>query len=298
MGSRHVQKLGLREAGAQTLHLDSAAPQLLRQAFGERLIPANLPTGKQLWDLDGNKELRRWKQKGDYVGALQFSPDGGRLAVASSQGTISIHDLAGGKAPVKMVGEPDLRKWLTFSPNGKMVAGSWQVRTSGSSQSSFRIWDATTGKVLHNIPGSFFASAFSPDGGTFAVSGFASAFSPDGGTFAVSGLETTYIYDTATGREVQRLPDCHQHIWALAFSPDGKMLATGQGQHIRLWNTENWQEISAESGHAGPLPRLRGTIIMICSFSLMRQPERRSPDSARITPAKVPLCSYRMANRC
>ncbi len=206
-----------------------------------------------LWDLDGNKELRRWKQKGDYVGALQFSPDGGRLAVASSQGTISIHDLTGGKAPVKIVGEPGHRNWLTFSPNGKMVAGSWQ-RTSGGSQSSFRIWDATTGKVLHNIPGSFFASAFSPDGRTFAVSGFdARAFSPDGGTFAVSGLETTCIYDTATGKEVQRLPDCHQHILALAFSPDGKMLATGQGQHIRLWNTENWQEVSAESDHAGPV---------------------------------------------
>jgi WD40 repeat protein len=53
------------------------------------------------------------------------------------------------------------------------------------------------------------------------------AFSPDGKRLATASgnARTGQIWDTATGKEVQRFPV--NRTWTLAFSPDGKWLVTG-----------------------------------------------------------------------
>ena len=125
--------------------------------------------------------------------------------------------------------------WLAFSPDGKMLAGSCDVPIPNGHQSSLRFWDAATGQILHDVPGSFEAGAFSPDGRWFAA----------------IGLEHVIVYETATGQEHHRLPVYHQYVWAVAFSPDGKMLATGQDQHIRFWDADTGHEIAARTPQRG-----------------------------------------------
>lgn len=211
-------------------HAVSISPDGLRIASGD---------GGEvvLWDAANAKELRRWRESGTYIKALRFSPDGQRLAIADSGGRMWVRSVDGGEPPVQLDGGSGFSAWLVFSPDGKTLAGSCEVPISGGHRSSLRFWDSTTGRALRIVPGSFNHGAFSPNGKWLAA----------------CGLEKVTVYDTATGKELHRLPDCHQHIWSVAFSPDGKTLATGQGQRIRLWNTDTWQEINPGSGHSEPV---------------------------------------------
>lgn len=190
-----------------------------------------------LWEVTASKERRRWKQGGEFIAALRFSPDGERLAVAEDHGEMWIHHLDGRQPPVRLEGGTGFRAWLVFSPRGGMLAGSCDIPFPGGHRSSLRFWSSTTGKMLQEVPGSF-------DGGQF---------SPDGKSLVASGLGAVCVYDTATGDELHRLPDCHQHVWSVALSPDGKTLANAQGQRVRLWNTDTWQEIGPGSGHSEPV---------------------------------------------
>jgi len=78
-------------------------------------------------------------------------------------------------------------------------------------------------------------------------------FSPDGKLLAVSDGETDLphykvlptqiiLWDVAAGAEVRRLRGHTNTIWALAFSPDGKTLASGSmDQTVKFWDTATGQ---------------------------------------------------------
>jgi WD40 repeat protein len=61
------------------------------------------------------------------------------------------------------------------------------------------------------------------------------AFSPDGTRFAAKDREAVRIWDTTSGQELVLIPDARN----ASFGPDGKLLATYQGDTLlRLWDAE------------------------------------------------------------
>src|SRR3954468_18859209 len=78
-------------------------------------------------------------------------------------------------------------------------------------------------------------------------------FSPDGSKLATAGdAGVTKLWDAATGCELATIhqPDAEstrradeKRVSHLAFSRDGKLLATGT-RRIRLWNVETASEVS------------------------------------------------------
>jgi WD40 repeat protein len=76
-------------------------------------------------------------------------------------------------------------------------------------------------------------------------------FSPDGGCFAAaSEYGLAKIWETTTLREVASLHGFLSGVHSVAFSPDGRRLATGSGgkEAIKLWDAETHQEVLTLEG--------------------------------------------------
>lgn len=65
---------------------------------------------------------------------------------------------------------------------------------------------------------------------------------------------TVVVWDTATGRELTRLPAHSQTVEALAFSPDGAYLATGStDKTVRVWDWRTGQLVHTMADAQGPI---------------------------------------------
>ena len=68
------------------------------------------------------------------------------------------------------------------------------------------------------------------------------------------------IWDINTRRKVADLRRHRYAIYELAFSPDGRRLASvGQDQTVFLWDTHDWREISFLRGHTDEIFTARFT---------------------------------------
>ncbi len=160
-----------------------------------------------------------------WVNAVAFSPDGKTLATGSSSGlvihpkdhlnrgesgAIKLWDARTGQEQARIEGSSGTVKTLAFSGDGSRLA-------SADSDGSVRVWEAATGRLLTSTK--------------LTTASFQIAFAPDLKTMAVLGPEyTILLLDVATGRERAALKGHRNQIFSLAFSPDGKTLASGAGE--------------------------------------------------------------------
>ena len=199
-----------------------------------------------------------------YINDVKYSPDGTRLAVATSTG-VWLYDTFTDTELNFFSEVPDYVEAIAFSPDGRTLASSGY-----SPNHIIRLWNTDTGELWGTLDGyeEILALAFSPDGTVLASSGgepdypirlwsvatrqlqdtlfghtdwtFALSFSADGETL-VSGSEdhTVRLWDVHTG-ELKCLLEKHRDdVNSVAFSRDGKVLASGSSDGtIQLWNVE------------------------------------------------------------
>ncbi len=207
---------------------------------------------------------------------LCYSPDGRTLALADRSGRICLWDTAANRSRATLAGQPEEAWSLSFSGDGRWLA-------SGAANHRVAIWDANSGRPeLDDAGNPLFldgvAAAFAPDGRSLVTATPKALFcwdwprrqvrqrlatvegqqfmptslriSPDGKTLAaafghgVLGLpHQVLLWDLTSGTN-RRLPGGHRdQICRLAFSPDGKQLASGSlDGTIKLWDLTAEQE--------------------------------------------------------
>jgi RNA polymerase sigma factor (sigma-70 family) len=180
----------------------------------------------RLWDVGTLAELPPLLDQPKLtVQPLAFSPDGKTLAATYPSPVIRLWDLTTRKEIKQIRGKSSQVYHTVFSADGKTLAGA--------DGESVTLWDAATGKFRHDF------------GHTYCVAGL--AFSPDGNSL-VSGAaytdRTLRVWHPLTGRQTGQWHGHADGMEAVAFSPDGKLVASGsQDRTIRLWEFLTGKEI-------------------------------------------------------
>jgi len=174
-----------------------------------------------VWRTDSFRIVGRIRLNDEHLNTLSFSPGGRLLAVAGR--SLQLWGTADWKKSTDLGIPGGVYGTARFSPDGRLLA-------SVNASEQIQLWDISTRKCL----GTLCCMALYGD----------VAFSPSGELLAAAG-HWPRIWDIKTGREVRRLVETRDPTFgAVAFRPDGKVLATGsQDGKTRLWEVETGREL-------------------------------------------------------
>jgi RNA polymerase sigma factor (sigma-70 family) len=253
--------------------------------------------------------------------ALVFSPDGRVLAAGGDDGSVHLWDVRTGKLLRTLPGHLGWVLAATFSPDGRLLAAASVKWAKGQRQGAeIKVWDARTAELKRTWPvddDDPHSLAFAPDGRTLASgegvlrlrdveTGAVKrvftpergkilnvAFSPDGRSLAGGGghwipvgggtqmISAVHVWELPSGKLRRTITDIRPWLRALAFSPDGKVLATGSSgpirqdgalswvtSELRLWDTRTGELVRSVEGGLGEVRSLAfspdGRAVLTC----------------------------------
>jgi WD40 repeat protein len=255
---------------------------LLYSPDGKSIASVDFEGGIRIWDARSGERVRRIEADIGYASSLAFSPDG-KVLVAGCQGmAIRGWETGSGKevltieVPEPPV-DPNLGQFnsepevgpIAFSGDGMAIAS---VGTDCyPMQTKVHLWDPETGKEMGSLGTGnhgYSSVAFSSDGTLLAAGGYRKveiwnwreekllktfpsgashlAFGPEGRTIAGVGEMggTILVREIESGEKV---PDFEAHdafVEALAYSPDGSRIASGDVEGvIILWDPETGRAV-------------------------------------------------------
>jgi WD40 repeat protein len=149
------------------------------------------------------------------TGRVPYSPDGTRIALTNDKGYVSIVDIQTGEVQLSWQAYSMWNHNVAWSPDGVRLAtvGVDQVDFSHISVNHpVKVWEAATGQLLKEFPGSSYGAI---------------AWSPDGSR--VASIQNGYIsiWDVASGDELHTLEEGLSGWAEVIFSPDGTKIAIG-----------------------------------------------------------------------
>ncbi len=245
--------------------LGQAVQGLAFSPDGQKLAVADTQAGLSLWFLPSLRCDRRFEQNiGDRETTLYWTPDGNMLATGDV-GQIYRWNVARDccylipTEQVSVLGKPASNRnwagWQTYvvSPLGRLAAGA-------DVEGNVSVWNIQRGQVFFSVkalpggpngsPTDFCDAAFSPDDRFVAFTSLAGdnsvAYAPL--DIVIRNTQTGYVihqwqWKNAVYSKTDDSSGGNLTDTGLLFSPDGKMLATADGNGAALWDASTGQLI-------------------------------------------------------
>jgi WD40 repeat protein/tRNA A-37 threonylcarbamoyl transferase component Bud32 len=164
--------------------------------------------------------------------AVAFSPDGERVASAGADGMVKVWHRRDLRQALTLRGHTAAVTAVVFSPDGRHLA-------SGDGDGTVRVWEAADGKVVARWE-------------AHAAGVIGLAFDPRGSRLASTGGEPgsgeVKLWNATTGKALAG-KTWHHLLAAVAFSPDGKYLATADhDSNVALWDATALEPLGTYHG--------------------------------------------------
>jgi serine/threonine protein kinase/WD40 repeat protein len=203
------------------------------------------------WDADSGKRLFTIRDRWDanFHPKYALSPDGKRVAAVvrialdmQVAEVLKVWDTRTGQELYTRREPPGSFRVIAFSPDGAVLAAALTTGEGGHRESVVKLWASADGKqgaILGKMLGTVTSLVFHPDGSHLAVESLS------------SGAAELYLLDSKTGqtRLVRTRPLTE---WsALAFNPDGRLLAAYGRAGVTLYDAGTGAALRVLKGHTG-----------------------------------------------
>jgi RNA polymerase sigma factor (sigma-70 family) len=239
---------------------------------GKTLASAGYRGPVQLWDVASARRIAVCGGKTDSVYTLGYAPDGQSLVLSSrdsrvrwchprtgaverslpwrsasypmaisfrngttlvagySERNLYLEEMHPLHRDRPLQGERNFVSQIRFAPDGRTLV------SSSSTDKTILLWDSATGKQTRKIEG--------------VRAAWTLTLSVDGKYLAAGEDALVHIWELATGKEVVQLRDHPHRITSLAFSRDGRWLASSCADCIlRVFETASWKQAAIFRGH-------------------------------------------------